>query len=214
MNPVHIVVLVYSRTFCGVDGRGAVQGFPCRHGTRSFTVVATRLILTRRSMFEAPASLGEIPFFRPAIRAILVVLRDFPESLRKNSENRVPEIRPQQFTITWSSYCWTLYARKHGPSFNKQREGKTLCPRHETMHGGVEEWLHTFLTSVLVGDGQLHVPGALPPEKNSDIHWIGAWVGPQSQPGRFWRSDKFLLLATLERQFIVCPDRCLITLWY
>jgi len=29
--------------------------------------------------------------------------------------------------------------------------------------------------------GQLHAPAALPQGKNPCYHWIGGWVGPQSQ---------------------------------
>ena len=34
MNPVHTVVPIFSRTFCDVDRRGAVQAIPCLHGTQ------------------------------------------------------------------------------------------------------------------------------------------------------------------------------------
>jgi hypothetical protein len=27
--------------------------------------------------------------------------------------------------------------------------------------------------------GQIHAPGALPPEKEAPVHWIGGWVEPR-----------------------------------
>jgi hypothetical protein len=49
-------------------------------------------------------------------------------------------------------------------------------------YGGVDIYIHVFLTSALVGgDGQLHTPAALTPgERASGTHWIGGWIDPRA----------------------------------
>jgi hypothetical protein len=48
-------------------------------------------------------------------------------------------------------------------------------------YGGVDVWIHAFLTSELVVSGQLHAPAALPPGKEPlNTHWIEDWVDPMS----------------------------------
>jgi hypothetical protein len=60
MNPVHIVMAVYSRTFCGAD-----KGIPCLGGgTWSLSVVLTSPIQTTRSVFDTPPLHAETPLFR------------------------------------------------------------------------------------------------------------------------------------------------------
>jgi hypothetical protein len=61
-----------------------------------------------------------------------------------------------------------------------------------------EEWIHIFLTSALVGCGQLHAPAALPPgERAVGTHWIGGWVDPRVGLGDV-EKRKFLTLPALE----------------
>jgi hypothetical protein len=45
--------------------------------------------------------------------------------------------------------------------------------------------------------GQLHVPAALPPEKEPGTHWIGGWVGPRASLGNV-KKKKLLTLPGLE----------------
>jgi hypothetical protein len=53
------------------------------------------------------------------------------------------------------------------------------------MFGGIEVWLHAFLTSALnvverlASRRDLFIPG----ERCSYTNWIGDWVGPQSRSG-------------------------------
>jgi hypothetical protein len=49
-------------------------------------------------------------------------------------------------------------------------------------YGGVDVWIHVFLTSALIaGIGQLHVPTALPPGKSSRYALDRRPGGPQNQ---------------------------------
>jgi hypothetical protein len=50
--------------------------------------------------------------------------------------------------------------------------------RFQTLaYGRVDEYIHIFLTSALVGSGQLHASAALPPGKE---HSISGRVGPRT----------------------------------
>jgi hypothetical protein len=70
--------------------------------------------------------------------------------------------------------------------------------------GGVDVYLHSFLTSALYEvSGQPHASSALPPGNGPRTYWIGGWVGSRagldaeirgkilclcrgSKPGRVW----------------------------
>jgi hypothetical protein len=47
------------------------------------------------------------------------------------------------------------------------------------MYGGVDVWIHIFLTSALVGgEWPASRPGLFTPgERAPGTHWIGSWVG-------------------------------------
>jgi hypothetical protein len=65
-------------------------------------------------------------------------------------------------------------------------------------YGGVDVYIHIFLTSTLVGDGQLHAPAALlPGERAPGIHWIGGWLGPRAGLDDM-KKRKFLTVPGLE----------------
>jgi hypothetical protein len=52
------------------------------------------------------------------------------------------------------------------------------CPHHEGHTRGVEVKLHSFVTSVLIGDEWFNSrPSLYPPVQNLDTHWIGGCVG-------------------------------------
>jgi hypothetical protein len=41
-------------------------------------------------------------------------------------------------------------------------------------YGGLDVYIHVFLTSALVGGGHLHAPAAFTPgERVPGIHWVG-----------------------------------------
>jgi len=106
--------------------------FPCRFFTNSHPNHAFSVwhlsIARRNSLVQTRKSSILVVFF----------FRDFPEFFLENS-GLVLEIRPRRFTIEWSSYCLTLYVRKHAPSLNKQREGKTVSYHAMKPYmGGVE----------------------------------------------------------------------------
>jgi hypothetical protein len=49
--------------------------------------------------------------------------------------------------------------------------------------GGGEAQFHAFLTAALLYmevSGHLHVPAALPAEKDPSTHGIGGWMGPRA----------------------------------
>jgi hypothetical protein len=48
-------------------------------------------------------------------------------------------------------------------------------------YGGVDVYIHIFLTSALVeGEWSASRPGRFTQGMSPDIHWIGGWVGPSA----------------------------------
>jgi hypothetical protein len=62
---------------------------------------------------------------------------------------------------------------------------------------GVDVYIHLFLTSALVGGGQLHAPAALPPGKAPPVPLDRRLGGPQSRSGRC-EEQKIFFLTELE----------------
>jgi hypothetical protein len=62
-------------------------------------------------------------------------------------------------------------------------------------YGGVDVYIHIFLTSALAGGEWLaSCPGRFTTwEAASGTHWIGGWVDPQSRSGRRGETDPLLL---------------------
>jgi hypothetical protein len=75
-------------------------------------------------------------------------------------------------------------------------------------YGGVDVYIHIFLTSALFGGECLASPPAtLPPEKESPCtHWIGGWVGPRTGLDDV-EKRKFLTLSGLELRPLGRPAR-------
>jgi hypothetical protein len=63
--------------------------------------------------------------------------------------------------------------------------------------GEVDVQIHIFLTSALIGGGQLQAPAALPEGRAPGTHWIGGWVGPKACLDDV-EKRKFLTLPELE----------------
>jgi hypothetical protein len=68
-------------------------------------------------------------------------------------------------------------------------------------YGGVDVWIHIFLTSALVaGELSASRPSRFTPgERDSGKHWIGGWVGPKAGLDDT-EEYKFLTLPRLELQ--------------
>jgi hypothetical protein len=68
-------------------------------------------------------------------------------------------------------------------------------------YGGVDVYIHVFLTSALVGGewSASRTGPFIPGEAAPGIHWIGSWVGP--------REEKILPLPRLELRLLGRPTR-------
>jgi hypothetical protein len=66
-------------------------------------------------------------------------------------------------------------------------------------YGGVDVYIHVFLTSALIGgEGSASRPGCFTPgERASITHWIWGWVGPRTGQD-VTDKRKFLILPELE----------------
>jgi hypothetical protein len=75
-------------------------------------------------------------------------------------------------------------------------------------YGGVDLYIHIFLTSVLVeGEWSASRPGRFTPgEKAPSTHWIGGWVGPRAGLDDV-EKRKFLTLPGLELRPLCRPAR-------
>jgi hypothetical protein len=76
-------------------------------------------------------------------------------------------------------------------------------------YGGVDVWIHIFLTSGIVVAGELSAsrPAALPPgERARGIHWIGGWVDPRAGLDDA-ENRKFFTLPGLELPTLGRPAR-------
>jgi hypothetical protein len=48
-------------------------------------------------------------------------------------------------------------------------------------YGGMDVYIHIFLTLALVGEWSASRPGRFKPgERVNGTHWIGSWVGPRT----------------------------------
>jgi hypothetical protein len=73
------------------------------------------------------------------------------------------------------------------------------------VYGGVDVYIHIFLTSALVGvSGQLHAPTL--GERAPSTHWIGGWMGPRAGLDDV-ENRKYLILPGLTLQHLSCPAR-------
>jgi hypothetical protein len=75
-----------------------------------------------------------------------------------------------------------------------------LTKYHTTKtYGGVEVWLHVFLTSALYGSecGQLHAPAVNLRGRAPGIQMIGEWV-PLEPVWMRWRRENFPALSEIE----------------
>jgi hypothetical protein len=75
-------------------------------------------------------------------------------------------------------------------------------------YGGVDVYIHIFLTSALVGGKwSASRPGHfIPGERASGTHWIGGWVGPKASLD-YVEKRKFLTLPGLELRPLGRPAR-------
>jgi hypothetical protein len=75
-------------------------------------------------------------------------------------------------------------------------------------NGGLDVYIHVFLTSALVGgEWSASHPGRFTAEeKASDAHWIGGWVGPRAGLDDV-EKRKFLTLPGLELRLFGRPAR-------
>jgi hypothetical protein len=85
-----------------------------------------------------------------------------------------------------------------------------LLIKHYTMktYGGVDVYIHVFLTSALVG-GEWSASGPdcfTPGERASDTHWVRGWVGPNAGLDAV-EKRKFLTLPGLELRPLGRPAR-------
>jgi hypothetical protein len=72
----------------------------------------------------------------------------------------------------------------------------------------MEEWIHVFLTSTLVGEWSASSPGSFTPgEEPSGTYWIGGWVGPGAVMDRLDVKRKFLTVPGLELRPLGRPTR-------
>jgi hypothetical protein len=69
-------------------------------------------------------------------------------------------------------------------------------------YGGVDVFIHVFLTSALVGGKWSPPPG----ERAASTHWIGSWVGPRAGLDNV-EKRKFLTLPGLVLWPLSCPAR-------
>jgi hypothetical protein len=72
-------------------------------------------------------------------------------------------------------------------------------------HGGVDVWMHIFLTSALVGgEWSASSPGRFTPgERAPATHWVGGWVGPRAGLDDV-EKRKFLTLPGLDLRATGC----------
>jgi hypothetical protein len=74
-------------------------------------------------------------------------------------------------------------------------------------YGGVDVWIHVFLTSALVGDWSAARPGRFTPrERARGTHWIGGWVDSRAGLDDV-EKRKFLTLLGLDLQPFGRPAR-------
>jgi hypothetical protein len=75
-------------------------------------------------------------------------------------------------------------------------------------HGGMDVYIHIFLTSALLGDEwSASRPGRFTPEERAPgIHWIGGWVCPRAGLDDV-EKRKFLTLPVLELRPLRRPAR-------
>jgi hypothetical protein len=75
-------------------------------------------------------------------------------------------------------------------------------------YGGVEVWIHIFLTLALVGGewSASHPCRFTPEERAPGTHWIGGWVGPRAGLDDV-EKRKFLTLPGLELRLLGRPAR-------
>jgi hypothetical protein len=75
-------------------------------------------------------------------------------------------------------------------------------------YGGVDVWIHIFLTSALAGgEWSVSRPGRFTPgERAPGTHWVGGWVGPRAGLDDV-EKRKFLTLPRLELRPLGRPAR-------
>jgi hypothetical protein len=119
-----------------------------------------------------------------------------------HSNHTVQSLQP---SFTLALITTTLY-------FSTTYKGKNVVPvlriKHyamKTYGGGVDVQIHTFLTSVLVGGGQLHASAALPPGIQPPCPLEKRLGGPQSRSDDVGKRKFFTLTGLELRPLVVQP---------